>query len=46
MCYWDFLSILNTWKEKKMREAGKSVVKDKVPQSNKDMIQRAKDIHG
>ena len=29
-----------------MREAGKSVVKDKVPQSNKDMIQRAKDIHG
>ena len=46
LSYWDFINILNTRNEIMMRKAGKSVVKDKVPQSNKDMIQRLKDKHG
>ncbi len=46
MCYWEFLQLLNNLKEFNARKAGKSVVKDKVPQSNKDMIQRMKDMHG
>lgn len=38
--------MLQNFKEFNQRKAGKSVVKDKVPQSNKDMIQRMKDMHG
>lgn len=45
MCYWDYLSVLNTWKLKNMRKSGKRIVHDKVPQSNKDMIQREKELH-
>lgn len=46
MCYWDFLNILDTRKELNLRRSGKPIVKNKVPQSNKDMIQRMKDTYG
>jgi len=46
MCYWDFLSILKTLELKNQRASGKEIIHNEVPQSNKDMIQRLKDIHG
>lgn len=46
MCYWDFLNVLNSAKLRNERISNKPVVHDKVPQSNKDMIQRMKDLHG
>ena len=46
MCYWDYLSVLKTWKRKNARISGKEIIHDKVPQSNKDMIQREKDLNG
>jgi len=46
MCYWDFLSILNSAKLRNGRLSHKPVVHNRVPQSNKDMIQRMKDIYG
>lgn len=46
MCYWDFLLLMKHLKDYNARKNGKTVVKDSVPQSNKDMIQRMKDMHG
>ena len=46
MCYWDYITILDTMKLKNQRASGKEVIHDKVPQSNKDMIQREKDLNG
>lgn len=46
MCYWDFISILDTYSEIEQRKSGKEIIKEGVPQSNKDMIKRLKDKHG
>ena len=46
MCYWDFLSVLDSAKLRNDRISGKPVVHEEVPQSNKDMIKRMKDIYG
>lgn len=45
MCYWDYISIMNSLKLKNDRAMGKAIVRS-VPQSNKDMIQREKELHG
>jgi hypothetical protein len=45
MCYWDYISIAKTAELRNKRRSGKPVVHEKVPQSNKDMIQRLKDLH-
>jgi len=45
MCYWDFLNVLNSAKLRNERISNKAAVHNKVPQSNKDMIQRMKDIY-
>jgi len=44
MCYWDYLSVLKTWNLKNQRNSGEEVIHDKVPQSNKDMIKRLKEL--
>jgi len=43
MSYWDFLNIIETLKERNRIRQGKSVVKEGVPESSKDMIKRLKD---
>ena len=45
MCYWDFISILETAKIKAQREAGKPVIHEEVPQSNKDLINKWKEVY-
>lgn len=44
MCYWDYLSILNTMKLKNQRASGEEIIHEKVPESNKDMIKRLKEL--
>jgi len=46
MGYWDFLNVLTTLKERNQRKTGKPIVKEGLPESNKDMIRRLKDKHG
>ena len=42
MCYWDFISIIETLNNNKKRSSGKRVTHDKIPQSSQDMIDRSK----
>jgi hypothetical protein len=43
MCYWDFTTVMESAKLRNDRVTGKPVIRD-VPQSNKDMITRAKEL--
>lgn len=43
MCYWDYMDIMETANTRAKRASGERVVKE-VPQSNKDMIQRTKEL--
>jgi len=45
MSYWDYLTIANTANIKNKRRSGQPIVHEKLPQSNKDMIKRLKDLH-
>lgn len=45
MCYWDYLSILQTAELRNKRASGKSIYHDEVSQSSQDMIQREKDLN-
>lgn len=44
LCYWDFLSILNSAKIRNDKISGKPTITEGVPRSNKDMIQRLKEL--
>ena len=44
MCYWNYLSVLSTMKLKNQRASGKEIIHEKVPESNKDMIKRLKEL--
>ena len=44
MCYWDFLSIIETLNINNKRSSGKTVTHNKIPQSSQDMINRAKGL--
>jgi hypothetical protein len=44
MNYWRFLDIVHTLNKIKTIESGGQIVETKVPQSNKDLIQRLKNL--
>jgi hypothetical protein len=44
MCYWDFLSILDSIKIRNKRMKGEPLTKSELPKSNKDMIERVKNL--
>lgn len=44
MCYWRFKGILDTMDKVNKIRSGEQIVETKVPQSNKDMIQRLKNL--
>jgi hypothetical protein len=44
ICYWDFLSILESARIRNAKLSGSPVTKKEVPQSNKDMITRLKEM--
>jgi len=42
MCYWDFISIIETLNVNNKRASGKTITHSKVPKSAQDMINRSK----
>jgi len=44
MSYWRFLSVLQSARDRSTRNSGKPVVRNKLYQSQRDMIQRTKEL--
>jgi hypothetical protein len=46
MCYWDYLTLIETIKRKNAAAKGESFVIKGLPEHSKDMIKRRKDMYG
>jgi hypothetical protein len=46
MCYWDYLTILETIKRRNAQRKGESFIIKGLPEHSKDMIKRKKELNG